>query len=270
MIEFLFYFYTFFSSESVAMQFPEPSFPKLRPTSCAWIARTPNSLFLPLFSRRSASLTRWGMNEQTRTPENEAEEVPAAREEIPGSWKCCESSTLLPIRRVNGYVVMVVQCLPGQQQSPPFSATMALYRALETEYPFLENPITEHDSGRDHLVTGEDDLHDLLEEITQDTSPPPLWRVVTANQAFQAVGVGSNELARKRASHLGLLVTLFATTHVPMEGLAEAHGDLLQWLQRATFQFRKTVRDQGLAVEAIGGPRADVAPPRPTKAPRLR
>ena len=210
------------------------------------------------------------MDELTHMSESEGEEVQAVQGEIPGSWRCCESSTLLPIRRVNGYVIVVVQCLPGQQQSPPFSQVMALYRALEAKYPCLEDPLTEHDSGRDHVVAGEDDLHDLMEELTCDTDPSPLWRVVAANQAFQAVGAGSNELARKRASHLGLLTTLFATTHVPMEGLAEAHGDLLQWLQRATSQIRKTVRDQGSAVDAIGGPGAEGVRPRPTKAPRLR
>ena len=248
---------------------PEPFLSKLRPTSCAWLARIAFLSPSPPSWCRPAS-PAGGMSEPTHMSESETEEGLAARDELPGSWRCCEVSTLLPILRTNGYIVAVVQCLPGQHQSPPFTQTMALYRALETTYPFLAEPTTEHDSGRDHLVPGEDDLHDLLEEITGDTSPSPCWRVVTANQAFQAVGVGSNDLARKRASHLGLLVTLFATIHVPQEDLGADYGDILQWLQRATFQLRKSVRDHGYAVEAIGGPGTEVAPPRPTKAPRLR
>ena len=194
---------------------------------------------------------------------------------IEGSEASGPAATLTILQLTTGPVAIVVQCLPGFHGDAPFAHSMKFFRDLEWRHPWLRDPFVEWDSGQHAHVPGSSQLHDALRRLTGNLCPAGHSKVLALNDYIRGVGVGTNELARKRASHLALLLTAMVRGQ-PLLTLANSadlrrdYAQLFACLESATEQVSLALGAEGVDFSYVGVLDRDDTQPRPSKAPRLR
>ena len=131
------------------------------------------------------------------------------------------------------------------------------------------------DSGQHPHTAGANSLHDALMRLTVPLQPAGFSKILRLPDHIRGVGVGTNEVARKRAAHLALLLTALLRGHplLTQAGHAElrlAYGELFEWLERAEEQVRAAIDAEGIDLSYVGSLGVEDMRARPSKAPRLR